>query len=169
MRALVLGALTACFTHAAPTVATTSSAGFVHATTEGLVAERARMRAVLDAAPVGRCYEALLQRAPEAWGEVVVRFELGAAGQVTLAEAHLATLADEEAVRCVLGVARTLQFPAPSQPGWTLLYPYVFTSDRTPPEAARALRVRYAGEPVVPPGDPHDPKTPAAPGTITLW
>jgi hypothetical protein len=170
--ATALTPLVACVSTHAPAEAPppVPSAGFVQAQAPTGTTAREQYLSVLRAAPVTRCYTALLQREPTAWGEVVVRITVGAAGEVRSAESHLATLPDEDTVRCVLAVARTLQFPTPPREGTTLLYPWVFTSDRTPPEAARALRIRYAGEAEVPPGDPHDPRgAPPPPGTITLW
>jgi hypothetical protein len=164
---LALVALTACSPKAPPT--TLASGGFVQAVAPASGDTRLRMRVALDAAPVAPCYEAALLRAPDLWGEVVAELELDATGAVSESSVYLTTVADDALVACVLEVARGIRFPAPPQAGLRVRYPWVFTSDRTPPEVARALRVRYAGEPAVPPGDPHDRRTPLAPGTVTLW
>jgi TonB family protein len=131
--------------------------------------ERDAVRAALSAAPVSRCYEALLTRMPDAAGDVVVRFRIGAAGNVEGSAVQHATLGDDEAARCVADAVRTVQFRAPSRAGLTVVYPFLFTSSATPPEVARALRVRYGLEPEVPSGDPLDPKAEPVPGTVTLW
>ncbi len=165
--ALAVATLTGCAPKAPP--APVTAGGFVQAVAPASGDTRAQMRAVLDSAPVAPCYTEALARAPDVWGEVVVELELDATGAVRAAGVHLTTLSDEPLIGCVLHVARSLRFAPPPQAGLLLRYPWVFTSDRTPPEAARALRVRYADEAPVPPGDPHDRRTPAAPGTVTLW
>jgi TonB family protein len=134
-----------------------------------VVSERDAIRAALAGAPVTRCYEALLQRAPLAAGDVVVRFRIGAAGLVEESSVDHATLGDTDAERCVADAVRAVQFRTPSRPGLTVVYPFLFTSGATPPEVARALRVRYGLEPEIPPGDPLDPKASPVPGIVTLW
>lgn len=131
--------------------------------------ERDAIHAALASAPVARCYEALLQRSPTAAGDVVVRFRIGAAGLVEDTVVQHATLGDADAERCVADAIRAVQFRAPSRPGLTVVYPFLFTSGATPPEVARALRVRYGLEPEIPPGDPLDPKAPPVSGIVTLW
>ncbi len=128
----------------APKPASTPTAGWVEAHVDAPpTAERAAILTVLARANVSPCYDAALARNPHTYGEVVVRFSIGAAGVVTESAPSLATLADDEAARCVADVVRTLQFSAPSRAGLTVLYPFVFTSNTTAPEAARALKLRY--------------------------
>ena len=118
-------------------------------------------------APVAACYEAALARDTGVYGEVVVRFTV-TAGVVTTAEPELATLGDPTAETCVIDAVRGLAFPGVGDPAITVVYPYLFTSDATPPEVARALKVRYKLLPAEPEEEP-DPKKESPPGLIYLW
>jgi hypothetical protein len=135
---------------------------------EGTVPLRDRMRVALAAAPVSPCYAALLTRDPAAYGEVVVEVVVGRDGVVTEGRVHFTTLA-EEAAGCVVDVVRGQRLPAAPQDGFVVRYPYLFSSTATPPEIARAMRVRYGLEPAIPPGNPDDPKAPRPAGVITVW
>lgn len=128
----------------APKPTPPAGAGFVEAHVDAPpTAERAAVLAVLSGANAASCYDAALARNPNAYGEVVVRFSLDAAGVVTDSVPSLATLGDDEAARCVADLVRTLHFAPPSHAGLKVVYPFVFTSNATPPEAARALKLRY--------------------------
>ena len=134
----------------------------------GTVPLRDRMREALAGAPVTPCYAALLVREPAAYGEVVVEVVVGRDGVVTEGRVYFSTLA-EEAARCVVDVVRSQSLPPAPQDAFVVRYPYLFSSTATPPEIARAMRVRYGLEPAVPPGNPEDPKAPRPPGIITTW
>lgn len=123
------------------------------------------LRALATAA-VTPCYEAALARDPGLYGEVVVRFTVDA-GRVSEVGTLLTTLGDATAEACVVEAVRAVPFPGMGTPAITVVYPYLFTSDATPPVVARALKARYG---LLPP-DPTeiDPKKPAPEGTIYLW
>lgn len=133
------------------------------------VPERDAILRVLAAAPPTACYEAALARNGRAHGEVVVRFRLDAAGAVAEASPTYSTLGDEVAAACVADAVRALRFPPPSRPDLVVVYPFLFTSDTTPPEVARALKLRYGLVTEEIPGDPTDPKTPIPPGLVVTW
>ncbi len=134
----------------------------------GTVPLRDRMREALAAAPVAPCYAALLARDPAAYGEVVVEVVVGRDGVVTEGRVYFATLA-EEAAGCVVDVVRGVRLPPAPQDGFVVRYPYLFSSTATPPEIARAMRVRYGLEPAIPTGNPENPKAPRPAGVITTW
>ncbi len=124
---------------------------------------------VLATAPAAPCYEALLAQDPRAYGEVVVRFTVLADGSVPESEVLFATLSDAPAEACVAGVVKTLAFPGVTQAPISVVYPFLFTSDATPMEVARALKVRYGLLPPEPPGDPTNPREVTPPGVVYLW
>ena len=127
---------------------------------------RQQLLTALGGAGVAPCYEAALARDPQLWGEIVVRFVV-TTGAVTEAGVHLSTVADEQAEACVLDAVRALPFPGIASS--TVVYPFVFTSDATPPEVARALKVKYKLLPPEPEGDPGDPREESPPGVVYLW
>ncbi|HEX7668589.1 MAG TPA: AgmX/PglI C-terminal domain-containing protein, partial [Polyangiaceae bacterium] len=74
------------------------------------------------------CYEAGLGRSATLQGKVEVRFKIELDGKVSSAETTKeTTLADPEAVECMLGVYRSLAFPNPDGGTVTVLYPIVFS------------------------------------------
>jgi hypothetical protein len=73
-----------------------------------------------------RCYEGALARNPASSGRVTVRFVIGTDGKVTAARVQENTLADCEAVHCMLEAYRDLSFPAPSGGMVTVVYPIMF-------------------------------------------
>jgi len=87
------------------------------------------------------------------YGEMVVGLELKAEGSVTEGKVLFATITDEDMQACVLDKAKALEFPALSRDGIKASYPYLFTTDRTPPEVVRALKVRHGLIPPDPVGD----------------
>ncbi len=107
--------------------------------------ERERFLAVLGAAsPQAQvCYEAALQRDPLLYGDLSVWLVLTPEGGVDSAEVLMSTLGDAAFEGCVLEVIAGLQFPSPSRSGLTLRYPFVFTSELTPPEVTRALLIEH--------------------------
>ncbi|MDP2315906.1 MAG: AgmX/PglI C-terminal domain-containing protein [Pseudomonadota bacterium] len=146
------------------------SAGLVEVT--GMAAKAAPkelLRRVLATAAVGPCYEAALARDPRLYGEVVVRFTALADGRVEGVDVHLSTLGDAAAEACVLDAVRVLPFPGVTTDRLTVVYPFLFTSDATPPEVARALKVRYGLVPTDPGGDSTNPKDETPEGMIYLW
>ena len=123
----------------------------------------------LATAVVAPCYEASLARDAGAYGEVVVAFTALADGTVEAASVHLSTLGDAEAEACVVRAVGALAFPGVTAERLSVLYPFVFTSDNTPPEAARALKARYKLLPPETEGDPTDPKAETPSGMVYLW
>lgn len=107
--------------------------------------ERQRFLSVLDAsAPKAQvCYERALQANPLLYGDLSVWLVLTPEGGVDSAEVLLSTMGDEGLESCVLEVLSGLQFPSPSRAGLTLRYPFVFTSELTPPEVTRALLLEH--------------------------
>ncbi len=133
-----------------------------------VVALKPRIRDALASAPVGPCFESALLENPSVHGEVVVDVRLRQDGSVADAGVFHATVPPAMAA-CVASRIATVVFPAPPRDGFSVRYPYLFTTNTTPPEAARALRVRHGLEPEIPEGDPHDPKAPRPEGVVTLW
>lgn len=130
---------------------------------------REQLLRTLATATVAPCYEAALARDPRAYGEVVVEFTAGADGAVAEAGVHLSTLGDAAAETCVVDAVRALAFPGVTADRLTVVYPFVFASDATPPEVARALKVRYGLLPAEPEGDPTNPKAETPSGVVYLW
>jgi hypothetical protein len=98
------------------------------------------------------CYLPALEREPMLYGELVVGLSLSAEGEATEAKLVFATIGDEEMQGCVLAKAQALQFPALRRDKVTVSYPYLFTTDRTPSEVVRALKVRHGLIPPSPVG-----------------
>ena len=170
MIAVVVFALVACApVRSARAPAPQVNVGVVAVPAPEASSERDRMGAALAGAPVAACFERLIQRDPAAAGEVVVRVTVDAAGFVADSVPVFATLGDDEAARCVADAVRAVQLPAPSKPALVVEYPYVFWSGATPPELARALRVKYGLEDAIPEGDPFHPKAKDVPGTYIVW
>lgn len=167
---MILALLGACAPHAARPPEALPRAGVVEVKRESpTVPERDAVLRVLALANPTACYEAALARDPAAYGEVVVRFRIGAAGLVEDSVPTFSTLGDDVAERCVADAVRRLQFPAPSHPGLTVVYPFLFTSDGTPPEVARALKLRYGLVTDDPEIDLTDPKAEPPPGVVLVW
>ncbi len=130
---------------------------------------------VLGALDEGRaraasCYQAAVARDPYLYGEVVLRLALDAQGRVLQAESVMDTVGDRELVSCVERLAQALAYPAPGGEGLTLRYPFLFTSDLTPPEVIRAMQLHHGlldeERPSVEAGAPeHVPE----PGTVETW
>ena len=70
---------------------------------------------------------------------------------------------------CVVEAVRVLVFPGVTTDRLTVVYPFLFTSDATPPEVARSLKVRYGLVPADPGGDPTNPKAETPEGVVYLW
>lgn len=117
------------------------------------------------------CYQAALARNPQAYGEILVRVVVDGEGRARDAAMVLDTVGDDILVSCIEGLVRAVQFPIPSGPGVTGRYPFVFTSDLTPPEVVRTLQSRVGAlPPEPPPSDPLQLKdVPPTPGTVETW
>lgn len=146
------------------------AAGLVEVTGMAVKADpKDLLRRTLATAVVGPCYEAALSRDPRRYGEVVVRFTALADGKVEDAGVHLSTLGDDAAEACVLDAVRALVFPGVTTDRLTVVYPFLFASDATPPEVARSLKVRYGLLASEPEGDPTNPKEATPAGMVYLW
>lgn len=116
------------------------------------------------------CYQAALARDPMAYGEVVVNVAVDASGRSRQASVALETVGDDALIACIEGLVRNVQFPAPTQPQVQGRYPFVFTSDRTPPEVVRTLQERYGLLPQEPVENPKKTVVPSLePGTVETW
>ena len=90
------------------------------------------------------CYLSTLETHPNVYGELRVRIHVGADGAVQTAETILGTLNDAPLETCVLGLVENLNFPPPRKAeGLWISYPFLFTSEATPPQVVRALRIRH--------------------------
>lgn len=117
------------------------------------------------------CYQAALARNPFAYGEILLRYSLNEDGSPARVETRLDTVGDPELVACVEGVVRDLRFAAPSRSGASDHYPFIFSTDRTPPEIVRAMKARHGFQThdENPEQDPGDPERVAPPGTVETW
>jgi len=100
---------------------------------------------VLDTASdrAASCYTKALERDPYLYGEVLLRLDLDAEGRVSQAASSMDTLGDQDLVGCVERLVQALHFPAPGGEGMSLRYPFLFTSDLTPPEVVRAMKANH--------------------------
>ena len=89
------------------------------------------------------CYRPALERDPMRYGEVVVGVSINSAGEVTDSQLVFSTISDAEMVECVLSRTKGFSFPTHSREVIRASYPFLFTSDATPPEVVRALKVRH--------------------------
>ena len=94
------------------------------------------------------CYRPALERDPMRYGEVVVGVSINPSGEVTDSQVVFSTISDAEMVECVLSKTKDFSFPTHSREVIRASYPFLFTSDATPPEVVRALKVRHG---LVPP------------------
>jgi len=99
------------------------------------------------------CFSTALQTDPFLYGELVVGVKLSKDGGVSASEILFSTIADDSMRNCVLERSATLSFPSLSRDGIKASYPYLFVTDRTPPEVVRALKVRHGLIPAGPNGD----------------
>ncbi len=110
------------------------------------LSERDAILAVLQQtnAPALDCYLSVLASHPKVYGELRVRIHVGADGGVQVAETIIGTINNAPLEACVLELVRALSFPEPTQAeGVWVSYPFLFTSDATPPQVVRALRIRH--------------------------
>ncbi|MEC7240500.1 MAG: AgmX/PglI C-terminal domain-containing protein [Myxococcota bacterium] len=105
--------------------------------------ERIRL-AFRDSQPrLVECYRPALERDPMRYGELVVGVSISPAGEVTEAQVVFSTISDADMVECVLSTTKGFSFPTHSREVIRASYPFLFTSDATPPEVVRALKVRH--------------------------
>ena len=134
-------------------------------------AELAVLAALDEARPrATSCYQAALVRDPYVYGEVLVRIALDPAGRVEDASAVLDTVGDRELVACVERLTQALRYPAPAGSGLQLRYPFLFSSDLTPPEVVRAMMAQHGllQEDALE-ADMEAPERAPAPGTLETW
>lgn len=75
------------------------------------------------------CYEKELNRSPTLAGKLSVRFVIAPDGTVSKVEVVSSSLAHPVVEQCVLGVMRSLQYPAPAGAGSVVVtYPFTFVS-----------------------------------------
>jgi metallo-beta-lactamase class B len=121
------------------------SGGGLGLTGAGAAARRASLdKAVIQrvirshSAEAKQCYERGLVAAPTLAGRVMVRFTIGAAGQVIDSVLEQSTMGSPAVEDCVVAAARTWQFPKPIGGGIVIVsYPFVFLPDS--PGAARTV------------------------------
>ncbi|MEM7609347.1 MAG: AgmX/PglI C-terminal domain-containing protein [Myxococcota bacterium] len=76
------------------------------------------------------CYEQALVNTPQLSGRLTIRFIISPTGSVQNAVVQSSTLEDEDVGRCVVGVMRRMQFPAPAGGGIVIVnYPFQFSSE----------------------------------------
>jgi len=107
--------------------------------------ERDRILAVLQstAGPALDCYTAALAGQPDLFGEMRVRIQISKEGTVEEVRSTYSTVHSSDLDSCVVEVVKELTFPAPSaERALAVSYPFLFTSDLTPANVVRALRIR---------------------------
>jgi hypothetical protein len=76
---------------------------------------------------IRECYERGLEKNEHLAGRVGVLFTIDGRGNVSFAADAGSDLPDADAVTCIVGVFRSLQFPAPAGGTVSVSYPLVFT------------------------------------------
>ena len=89
------------------------------------------------------CYTAALAKDPYLYGEVLIRLTLDGQGGVVEAATRMDTVGDQELVSCVERLVQAQRYPAPGGEGLSLRYPFLFSSDLTPPEVVRAMKAGH--------------------------
>jgi metallo-beta-lactamase class B len=85
---------------------------------------------------VSFCYEHALAANPTLTGRIVVKFTIGAPGEVVASAVQSSTMANPAVEACVAAVVRTFGFPYPRPAGpVTVTYPFAFTPWRATPTA----------------------------------
>ena len=107
--------------------------------------ERAAIKAVIEAAEpaVAVCYQRAIKKEPYTWGTLELGFTIDDGGEVAQVDVRLSTVPDRDLEDCVIQVVQGLEFPRPSDEGVRVSYPFLFTSDLTPPAIVRALEITY--------------------------
>jgi hypothetical protein len=131
-------------------------------------ADKETILRVVATAAARPCFEALLLRAPTAYGEVLVAFTIAPTGRVSSSRPQFGTLGDPEAEQCIADAVAAVAFPT-RDIEITVLYPFLLLTERTPPEVARSLRDRYGllTEAERHPGSAPDDLPP--PGVVVVW
>ena len=94
---------------------------------------------------VNFCYEHALAANPTLTGRIVVKFTIGAPGEVVASEVQSSTMANPAVEACVAAVVRTLGFPYPRPPGpVTVTYPFAFAPWRATP-TTRGVEIEPLG------------------------
>jgi hypothetical protein len=143
----------ACTASPDPALKSSGDAGLIHvatasngeAPTLGAMSDKDRVFSVFRQGQVTMtdCYLPALARDPMVYGELVVGVTLSQSGEVSNPELVFATITDPTMRECVLEQVAQLAFPPLKRESVKASYPYLFTSDRTPPEVVRALKVRH--------------------------
>jgi TonB family protein len=134
-------------------------------------AEVAALQVLDGARPrAASCYQAALARDVAIHGEVLVRVVIDPGGRVRSVEAVMDTVGDRELVSCVERLVEALRFPAPGQEGLNLRYPFLFSTDLTPPEVVRAMLAAHGLiEEEAQRVDVEDPERESSSGTVETW
>jgi hypothetical protein len=107
-------------------------------TADGRVAPEEILRqATARVGEIRTCYEALLQRDPEAHGQVVMNLSFEADGSMRSATVDSGSIGDGEARKCVMNVFRTITVPASSRGGLQVIYPVELAPEDLAKTAAR--------------------------------
>ncbi|MCY1015852.1 AgmX/PglI C-terminal domain-containing protein [Pyxidicoccus sp. MSG2] len=95
--------------------------------------DKDQIRAVIGAnrAQIRGCYETRLESAPNLRGKVVIRFVIGADGQVLESKVRESTVGDAELEGCVTARVGTFRFPPTGGGVVIVTYPFIF---KTSPE-----------------------------------
>jgi hypothetical protein len=109
------------------------------------VEERDRVLVVLQTTgdPALACYTEALSTQADLYGELRVRLKIAPDGTVPEVATTHSTLRNPTLESCVHGVVKDLTFPVPSKKeGLTVSYPFLFTSDLTPANIVRGLKIK---------------------------
>ncbi len=89
------------------------------------------------------CYQAALQVDPDLYGELSLVFRIGRDGHVGAVKVDFSTLQSPALEPCVLDVFGRLVLPPPPRADMKVRYPFLFTSERTPPEIMATFTKHY--------------------------
>ena len=135
-----------------PQHATAAQDGVIHVSTGesgsrevAPMSMQGRIRAVFLESQSGLvdCYLPALERDPMRYGEIVVGVTIDPSGKVTETGVAFSTISDTVMMDCVLETTKTFEFPSHDREQIRASYPFLFTSDATPREVVRALKVRH--------------------------
>ena len=110
-----------------------------------LTEERHRVLVVLQTTgePALACYTDALSSQADLFGELRVRLKIAPDGTVPEVATSYSTLRNPTLESCVHAVVKDLTFPAPSKKeGLSVSYPFLFTSDLTPANIVRGLKIK---------------------------
>jgi hypothetical protein len=109
------------------------------------VEERDRVLVVLQTTgePALACYTEALSSQADLYGELRVRLKIAPDGSVPEVATTHSTLRNPALESCVHTVVKNLAFPVPGKKeGLTVSYPFLFTSDLTPANIVRGLKIK---------------------------